>query len=74
MRPVVDRLYEEYGDKVHFAVLNPGNDVESAAAADGFGVRYVPTFIFVDSSGAVVEQFIGETAESELAAVLESLE
>jgi thioredoxin-related protein len=74
MRPVVDRLYETYGDTVQFAVLNPNESQEINALANQFRVTAVPTFVFVDSSGNEVARTIGTASEEQLAEQIEALE
>ena len=74
MRPVVDRLYEKYGDTVQFAVLNPDSSAEISAIADDMRVSAVPTFVFVDSEGVEVARTIGAASEELLAERIEALE
>jgi thioredoxin-related protein len=74
MRPVVDRLYETYGESVQFAVLNPNESDEIGDIADEFRVTAVPTFVFVNSEGVEVNRTIGSASEETLAEIIEELE
>jgi len=73
MEPVVDGLYAEYGEDVHFAVLD-ADDAAFNEQTKEYGVQFVPTFVFVDSSGEEVNRYVGAVDESDLAAELEALE
>ncbi|MGF7184112.1 thioredoxin-like negative regulator of GroEL [Desulfitispora alkaliphila] len=58
-------LKEEYEDQVTFVIV----DVETAdgnALANDFGVRYIPAFFYVDSSGGVVAEDVGRLSKSAL--------
>jgi thioredoxin-like negative regulator of GroEL len=71
---VVDRLRTEFEGKVEFRVLNFDHDADAEAEADRFDVRYVPTFVFLDSSGEQVDMRVGAMPESELEDLLDSLD
>jgi len=74
MRPVVDRLYETYGDSVQFAVLNPNTSAEISDIADEMRITAVPTFVFVNSDGVEVNRTIGTASEEQLTEMIEDLE
>ncbi len=73
MEPVVDRLYSEYGERVHFAVLN-ADDASFSEQTKEFGVQFVPTFVLVDSSGTEVNRYVGAVEEDVLSGELDALE
>jgi thioredoxin-related protein len=73
MRPVVDGLYETYGEEVHFAVLDANEGGEIAEVIAEFKINAVPTFVFVDESGEEVARTIGTATEEELAEEIEKL-
>jgi thioredoxin-like negative regulator of GroEL len=73
MEPVVDGLYSEYGQEVHFAVLD-ADDAAFSEQTKEYGIQFVPTFVLVDSSGEEVNRFVGAVDESTLAAEIEVLE
>lgn len=73
MKPVVDGLEQEYEGIVEFRVYNFDRDPDANQAAAPFGVQYVPTFVFVSSSGEMVDQRIGAVDEAELRSLLDSL-
>jgi len=74
MKPVVDRLKPEYEGRVEFRLMNVETDRAADELAGQFGVRFVPTFIFLSSSGEQVRMEVGEIAEADLRAMLDSLE
>ena len=55
MAPVVDGLAAEYGGKVSVRRINTATD----EAAAKFGIEVVPTYIFIDSTGEVLERQSG---------------
>ena len=73
MRPVVDGLYETYGEEVHFAVLDANEGGEIGAVTAEFRINAVPTFVFVDENGEEVGRTIGTATEEQLAAEIEKL-
>lgn len=58
MKPVVDGLEGELGDRVHFIRLNIQESV-GRELAPVYGFEYTPTFIFFDSQGHEVWRVIG---------------
>jgi thioredoxin-related protein len=74
MRPVVDRLKAEYAGKVDVKIeMLDGDDAEAERLAGIVGVEYVPTFVFVDSSGAQQGLVVGEISEADMRARLDAL-
>ncbi len=74
MAPIVDGLTDEYEDRVAVRKYNVAESAKGAALAEEFGVQFVPTFVFVDSEGELVDMLIGEVAESALRAALDDIE
>jgi thioredoxin-related protein len=59
MKPVVDGLEQELGNRIHFIRLNIQEKV-GMELAPVFGFQYTPTFIFFDSKGNEVWRTVGE--------------
>lgn len=74
MRPLVERLEKEYGDKVDFRLLNVETDQEGVELANSMGVQYVPTFVFVNADGVVSDNLVGGISEEQMRASLEKLQ
>ena len=73
MKPVVDRLKASYAGRANIRVLKPGNPDYDRLSAK-YGIEYVPTFVFLDSSGAQRgDAIIGETSEADLKARINAL-
>lgn len=73
MKPVVDRLKQEYEGTVEFKLYNVDNDQEGSALMSQYGAQYVPTFIFVNADGSKAGQLVGEVEESALREQLDAL-
>ncbi len=73
MKPVVDRLEQEYEDTVTFKVYDVDKSQEGADLMRSYGAQYVPTFVFVSSDGAEAGRLVGEVAESEMRSKLDAL-
>ncbi len=56
MRPLVERLAQEYGGKVEFRRYVDSGDPVGDQLSQAFGIQYVPTFVFVDSDGSLSGQ------------------
>lgn len=69
LSPIVDELAEEYEGKVDIYKVNIDDEQELAAA---FGIRSVPTLMFVPTEGAP-QRAAGARPKSELAAILDRL-
>ncbi|MBN1193034.1 MAG: thioredoxin fold domain-containing protein [Coriobacteriia bacterium] len=73
MAPIVDGLIPDYEDEVAIRKYNVQESDEGAALAEMYGVQFVPTLVFVNSDGTVVDTIIGEVPESTLRKVLDDL-
>jgi thioredoxin-related protein len=73
MAPIVNGLKPQYEGEVAIRIYNAETEA-GAALAEEYGVQFVPTFVFVDSNGEVVNTLIGETTENTLKAELDKLE
>ena len=73
MAPIVNGLKPQYEDKVAIRIYNAETEA-GAALAEEFGGQFVPTFVFVNSDGEVVNTIIGEAKESTLKGELDKLE
>lgn len=74
MKPVVDRLKQEYDGKVEFRIYDVDKSSEGQELMRRYGAQYVPTFVFVNSDGAEVNRAVGEVSEDEMRRLLDSLE
>lgn len=73
MAPIVNGLAPKYEDRVAIRMYNLEQSQVGNALAEKFGVKYVPTFVFVDAEGNVVDMIIGETSEAQLKQALDRL-
>jgi FlaG/FlaF family flagellin (archaellin) len=73
MRPVVAGLKAQYAGRVDVIVEDTSADAAAQALGDKAGIQYVPTFMFVDSSGALSRSIVGEVPTSQLTAELDKL-
>ena len=58
MEPVIAQLEEEYGDQVDFKAYNT---LEERGKVDKYGVSAVPTFMFINVEGEIVDKVVGQT-------------
>ena len=58
MKPVVDELEQELGDRVYFIRLNIQDDV-GRELAPVYGFEFTPTFIFFDANGQELWRQVG---------------
>jgi thioredoxin 1 len=68
MRPVMDAIEERYGDRVHVVFVDVYEQGDTAAA---YGVRVIPTQVFLDKDGEEIarhEGFFPQEAIEELLA------
>lgn len=72
MAPIVNGLKPQYEDDVAIRIYNAETEA-GGALAEEYGVQFVPTFVFVDANGEVVNTIIGETTENTLKAELDRL-
>jgi thioredoxin-like negative regulator of GroEL len=74
MKPVVDRLTEEFAGKVDVRRENVGGgDVAAEALANQFQVQYVPTLVFLNADGSKADLVVGSLDEASLRAKLTAL-
>lgn len=67
MKPVVDRLKAGYAGRVDIRRMDTDvGDAEADSLARGFGIEYVPTFVFVDRDGTVSGSIVGQVPEKSL--------
>ena len=67
MKPLVERLKQEYAGKVEFRRYVDDTDPLGNQHAEQFNVQYVPTFVFVNGDGSVSGQpLVGGTDETTL--------
>ena len=67
--PIVEELATQYQDKVKFTKCNVD---DNPVTPSKFGVRAIPTLIFV-KDGAVVESITGMTAKAKIDEVIKKL-
>lgn len=73
MKPVVDRLKQDYEGTVEFRLINADTDPDAQALGQKYGISAVPTFIFLNSDGSEAGRLLGEVAESDMRARLDEL-
>ncbi|MBA4369989.1 MAG: hypothetical protein C0418_00210 [Coriobacteriaceae bacterium] len=71
MKPVVDRLEQEFKGKVEFRVYVDDSGPDNLAGT--LGVQYVPTYVFVNTDGSIAQQVVGGMAEEDMRKALEAL-
>ena len=75
MKPLVEGLEKQYGDKVEFRRLNvDGSDAAASQLAETLGVQYVPTFAYISKAGTVQNQTVGEQTVQQLEAGIKALQ
>lgn len=74
MAPVVSGIRRDYEDRIVFRLYDIDSSKEGIALANEFGLQFVPTFVFVDSSGQEVNRMVGLISESALREALDKLE
>ena len=73
MKPVVDRLKQQYEGKVEFRLYDVDTSDEGNQLMGQFNAKYVPTFVFVNKDGSVSTQKVGETSEADMKKALDAL-
>lgn len=74
MKPVVDRLTEEFAGRVDVRRENvSGGDAAAEVLANQFQVQYVPTFVFLNADGSKADLVVGSLDEASLRAKLTAL-
>lgn len=64
MKPIVDGLEEDYGDRMAFLRLDAQNEGRDAFTA--YALRGHPSFVIIDTSGKVLWKSVGEQPRSRL--------
>lgn len=70
MEPIVEQLKEEYGDQVDFKAYNT---MEERGKVDKYGIAAVPTFLFIDAAGEIVDKVVGQTDIETMRSKIEAL-
>ncbi len=74
MKPLVERLKQEYAGTVDFRRYVDSGDPVGDKLSALFNVQYVPTFAFVNADGSISGQpIVGAVDESVLRARLDAL-
>ena len=74
MKPLVERLAQEYKGKVEFRRYVDSGDPVGDQLSRLFNIQYVPTFAFVNSDGSLSGQLlVGGVTEAVLRARLDVL-
>lgn len=74
MKPLVERLEKEYGDRIEFRRYDVTTDKEGIALANSLGVTAVPTYVFVNSNGVESNTTVGGMTEEQLRTQLDKLQ
>ena len=69
-KPIVNELKEEYADEVDIKYLDVYDVIEEAQSLN---ITAVPTLVFYDSEGNVLEQNIGSMDKDSLKAKLDEI-
>jgi hypothetical protein len=69
MKPIVDGLQADYGDRVAFLQLDAQNEGREAFAA--FKLRGHPSYVIIDVDGQVLWQNVGEQPGGRLEAAIQ---
>jgi len=64
MKPVVDGLEQEYGNRMTFQRLNAAS--EGQALFQRYNLPGHPAYVIVDKQGTVVWRFVGQTTRETL--------
>jgi thioredoxin-related protein len=74
MKPVVDRLTQEFSGRFDVRRENVGGgDAAAEALANRYQVQYVPTFVFLNSDGSKADLVVGGLDEAALRAKMTAL-
>ena len=73
MKPLVEGLSSSYGGRIEFRRLNVETDQNAIALANTLGLQYVPTFVYVNTDGAIAKTVVGEQTEPAMRAALDAL-
>ncbi len=67
--PIIDELYNEYGDRVVIGKMDVDNNDEVVAQ---FGVRNIPTIVFL-KDGKMVDKIVGATPKAKFVEKIEAM-
>jgi thioredoxin 1 len=70
MDPILEKAEEEFGDRVTVRRVDIDQDSD---LADRYRVVYIPTYVFLNSSGEEIDRSVGLLTEQELREKFESL-
>lgn len=73
MKPVVDRLKQEYQGKVEFTIYDVDISQEGSDLMRSLGLRGVPAFVFRNGDGTEAGRLLGVVAEDQMKAQLDAL-
>jgi hypothetical protein len=74
MKPVVDRLTQEFSGRVDVRRENVGGgDAAAEALANRYQVQYVPTFLLLNADGSKADFVVGGLDEAALRAKMMAL-
>lgn len=66
MRPIVDGLQGEYGERLTFQYLNAADGAEGQAAFESFDLRGHPSILLVSPQGDVLWNHFGVIPEQDV--------
>ena len=73
MKPVVDRLANEYSGTIEFIIYpDTGADPRIGELANAQGITAVPTMVLVTPDGMEIDRIVGSLPEAEFRGRLES--
>jgi len=67
--PIIDELYQEFEGK---AVIGKVNVDESASISSKYGIRNIPTILFI-KNGEVIDKNVGAASKEDLSAKLSAI-
>lgn len=73
MSPVVDQAIKDFEGKVRIVKVNT-DDRNNLEFADQYQINAIPTFVFLDSKGNVIDKAVGVITKEDLYSKLKSLE
>jgi|YNPMSStandDraft_1061717.scaffolds.fasta_scaffold00048_25 thioredoxin 1 len=69
MRPVMESIEKKYGDQINVIFVDVNKEIEKAKS---YGIRIIPTQVFVDNSGNELHRHEGFYPEKEIDKFLQS--
>lgn len=73
MKPVVDGLQKQYQGKVEIRRINVEKDANGSSLSAQYNVTAVPTFVFLNKSGAEASRLLGTQSEGTMKKALDAL-